>query len=669
MINPIATSTLPASACAMVWVRSNLIVIISLLGMALLYPTLGVAQQPNRITLLEQRLKDLSVQVPGINQQVTLSVSGASTQEFLRALAEAADLNINVDPAIEARIYNNFQSETALNILLFIAQEYNLDVNFIGTILSVRQLNPKDYRVPKVILADYVADLNQLTLSLENDSLVSVARTITQKTGTNVIVTNELNDKLVTLYVQNMDLAAALRQLAFNNQVKLAETADGAFVFLPLGQREENYINSGAELTTRRVRTTQQADDGSGMGGAGGALFIDAQGGRDSDTPPLLNVEADNTPIEEVIKYAADQVDANYFLFSQLQGTATTRLKQVSFNDLLTALLRGTAYAHKVENGIYLIGERRLEGLREMRVIQLQNRSIDTIQAMIPAEWRQGIEIKEFREQNTLLVAGPAPQVSEISAIIKQLDVRVPMVLIEVTMLDIRKGYNVKTGIAAGVSDSVRTGGTLLPGIDYTFGATSINDFLSRIGTGSFNLGRVTPNFYVTLSALEDNSNVELRSVPKLATLNGHVASMSIGSKRYYRLSTQNVMGSLNPQTVVTELYNEVDADMTINIKPLVSGDEQVTLNIKVDISDFTQDTPIDEPPPTTTSKFESIIRVRNEETVVLGGIERFETIDNSNGVPVLSRLPVLKWLFSNRSKGRNKIVSVVFIKPTIIYQ
>ncbi len=631
-------------------------------------PGRGIAQQIDRIAQLEQRLKDLSVQLPGINQQVTLSVSGASAQEFLRALAEAADLNINVDPAIETRIYNNFQGETALNILLFVAQEYGLDLSFVGTIISVRQLNPNAYRVPKIISADYDANLQQLTLGLENDSLINVARVITQKSGVNVIVTNELATKTVTLYVQNMELPAALRQLAFNNQLKLAETADGAFVFMPLGQREENFINNDAQLATRRVPITASMDDGMG-GGQAGSLYIDAQRTEEQDIMPLLQVEANNTPIEEVIKYAADQVNANYFLFSSIQGVATARLKQVSFDDLLTALLRGTTYSHKKENGIYLIGERRLEGLREVRVVQLQNRAIDTIQAMIPAEWRQGVEIKEFREQNTLLIAGPSPQVNDIASIIRQLDVRVPMVLIEVTMLDIRKGYNVKTGISAGVSDSIRTGGTILPGIDYTFGAASINDFLSRIGSGSFNLGRVTPNFYVSLSALEDNNNVELRSVPKLATLNGHTASMSIGSKRYYRLSTQNVMGSLSPQTVVTEQYNDVTADMTIDIRPVVSGDEQVTLNIKIDISDFTQDTPIDEPPPTTTSKFESIIRVGNEETVVLGGIERFETVNNSSGVPVLSRIPGLKWLFSSRNKGRSKVVSVVFIKPTIIYQ
>ncbi len=652
-------------------IRSYISFLFILLLMHAGYPPRAHAQQADRLALLAHRLDELAFELPGLAKKVSLSVSGASAQEFMRALAETAGLNINVDPGIQARIYNNFQSETARNILLFLAQEYDLDVSFIGTILSVRQLDPGRYRVAKPVRATFDEALGQLTLSLENDSLVSVARAITERSGTNVIVSGELRDRTVTLFIQHMELAAALRQLAFNNGLKVAETADGAFVFLPLGQREENYITGDAELATRRMPWGTPAAGAmeGGMEGQAGNLYVET-GGRDARAgTPLLDIEADNTPIGEVLKSAADQVGASYFLFSPLQGSASARLRQVTFDDLLTALLRGTMYSHKRENGIYLIGERRLEGLREVKAIQLQNRSIDTVQAMIPAEWRQGVEIKEFREQNTLLVAGPGPQVTEIAAIIKRLDTRVPMVLIEVTMLDIRKGYTIKTGIAAGVSDSVRTGGTLLSGLDFTFGAASVNDFLSRIGTGSFNLGRVTPNFYLTLKALEDNNNVELRSVPKLSTLNGHTASLGIGSSRYYRLSTQNVMGSLSPQTVVTEQYEKVDADMKINIRPVVSGDEQVTLDIKIDISDFTQDTPIDEPPPTTTSKFESIIRVRNEEMVVLGGIERFESSNNASGVPVLARIPVLKWLFSSRSKGRNKVVSVVFIKPTIIYQ
>jgi type IV pilus assembly protein PilQ len=49
-------------------------------------------------------------------------------------------------------------------------------------------------------------------------------------------------------------------------------------------------------------------------------------------------------------------------------------------------------------------------------------------------------------------------------------------------------------------------------------------------------------------------------------------------------------------------------------------------------------------------------------------GIERMEKSEEGSGTPVLSRIPILKWFFSKRSKTNSKIVSVVFIRPTIVY-
>jgi type IV pilus assembly protein PilQ len=62
------------------------------------------------------------------------------------------------------------------------------------------------------------------------------------------------------------------------------------------------------------------------------------------------------------------------------------------------------------------------------------------------------------------------------------------------------------------------------------------------------------------------------------------------------------------------------------------------------------------------------MIRVKNEEMIALGGIERIERSKKGSGVPILSRIPILKWIFSSRSNSKSKVVSVVFIKPVIIY-
>src|SRR5258708_1528418 len=83
-----------------------------------LTPVFLYAQQ-DRFQILEQRLKVLSAQVPGLNQKTELSVSNISLAEFLRALASANSLNLNVDPALTQKISNNFSDEKPINILIF----------------------------------------------------------------------------------------------------------------------------------------------------------------------------------------------------------------------------------------------------------------------------------------------------------------------------------------------------------------------------------------------------------------------------------------------------------------------------------------------------------------------------------------------------------------------
>lgn len=646
--------------------RTLFLALLSLLAVLSSTPELrGQTPSSERMRLIEERLRNLAITHAGLNQEVQLSMSGASAQEFLRALAQANNLNINIDPSLNFKIYNNFTNETALNVLLFLANQYNLDINLIGSIMSISQRAETRAPVPvRQINARYNPQNNTLSLELNNDSLGQVAKKITQISQKNVVVPVTLIGKTVTAFFSDAPFESALEKLAFANNLKVIRTNDNAYVFEALREGEELYIDNERNTAVRR-NPLPSINQGSQAGKFNISSKTTSLGNK------LISIDASNAAIVDLIRSASEEVNTNYFIYSDIRGNITTRINNISYDDFLGSLLQGTEYTYRRDNGVYLIGDRKLEGLRANKVVQLQYRSIDTIQAMIPTEWRKGVEIKEFREQNTLLLSGSSPQISEIENYIRQIDKLVPMVLIEVTLLDVRKGRTVSTGITAGVDTTgrIRSGGTLLPGIDYTFGAGSINDFLSRLGrNNSINLGRVTPNFYASIKALETNNNVEIRSVPKLSTLNGHIANLSIGSKRYYSTETQNVIPSFSSQTLITRQFTPVEANLAINIKPVVSGDDQVTLNIKVDISDFIGNPGPNEPPPTSTSKFESIIRARNEDMIVLGGLERTESTSSGSGVPLLSRIPVLKWFFSRKEKGTNKVVTIVFIKPTITY-
>jgi type IV pilus assembly protein PilQ len=412
-----------------------------------------------RLRLIQERLNNLAITVPGLNQKVQLNVSNVSAQEFLRALAQANNLNINIDPQLNFKVYNNFTNESALNVLVFLAKQYSLDINLLGSIMSVTKVpDQKPVVVVKEIKAQYNGQNNTLSVDLNGDTLVQVAQKIARVSGKNVVVPNSLLSKKVSVFLADAPFDTALEKLAFANDLKVVKTNDNVYVFQGLEEGEELYIND--EHTTAVKKNLKPVATGGGGPQGNLSLQSKVQAGK-----KLLSIDALNLNISDLIKNAAQQVNASYFLYSDIKGSITMHVNDITYDNLLTSVFQGTDYTYRVENGIYLIGDRKIEGLRSHKIIQLQNRSLDTIQNMIPNEWKRNVEIKEFREQNTILLSGSAPQIAEIEGFIKQLDKLVPMVLIEVTLIDVHKGKTIKTGISAGVADSVKTGGTIFPGL------------------------------------------------------------------------------------------------------------------------------------------------------------------------------------------------------------
>ncbi|MBC7913515.1 MAG: general secretion pathway protein GspD, partial [Pyrinomonadaceae bacterium] len=384
---------------------------IFLLFATLIY-TSAYAQQQGRIEALRDRLSNLSSTVPGLNQKVQLSVTGVSIQEFLRAIAQSNSLNINIDPNLNLKIYTNFSNETALNILVFLAKEYNLDISFVGSILTITQLQNGDPGLAAEVKATFDLSNNNLSLEINDEPLTKVARKISQISNKNIIVANSLLDKKISGYFANTPFETVLEKLAFSNDIKFVKTSDNIYVFQSLGEGEEVFINSDKNTGVRKTFKSGIATEGN--------IAISSRSLPDGRQ--VISVDATNALIGDLVRSASQEVNKNYFLYSDIQGSISTRVQDITFDNFLGSLFQGTAYTYKLENGVYLIGERKLEGLRTNRVIQLQNRSIDTIKAMIPNEWRNGVEIREFREQNTILLSGSGPQIAEIESYIKQLD-------------------------------------------------------------------------------------------------------------------------------------------------------------------------------------------------------------------------------------------------------
>jgi type IV pilus assembly protein PilQ len=386
-----------------------------------------------------------------------------------------------------------------------------------------------------------------------------------------------------------------------------------------------------------------------------------------------LNVVADNASIKDILKEVSKRSFRPYFLYDEPQGSASIFVENVSFESLLDYILNSSNLTFRQQDGVYLIGERNDEILRTTELVQLENRTVESVLEYIPVDMKSGVEVKEFTELNGLVLSGSRPNIEEIKRFLFSIDQVVPVVKIEVMIIDYQKSHGVTAGIdmKLGVGDtpdnsSYAFGGE---GANATLNSNTVNNLLSAFnGFGAVNLGPVQPDFYMTIQALETNGNLKVRSTPILSTLNGHESSLTIGNTEYYLEVNNNIIGTQNPITQQQQIYKAVNADLSLTIKPHVSSDEQVTLEITVNQSDFTARISETAPPGQVTREFKSLIRMRNGEMILLGGLEEKSVTETGQGLPLLSRIPVLKWIFGKRSKIKSKSKLHVFIKPVVIY-
>jgi type IV pilus assembly protein PilQ len=621
------------------------------------------AQGQTRLDSISRSFIDIGNDAPGLDDYVDITLTNSTLQSFLSGMGKAHRLNIIVDPGIDQTISVNFTNEKVSNILIFVCQKYDLGIQFTGAIMSFYKIKHEIFTKPKQASITQNAD-STITLDLKADTLSDVVKQLIIITNTNITLDPEVRNKLVNAYIQGENLSGVLQKIASGNNLELFKNKDGSYNIEP--DRSGGGINavSGSNSFPNAGSTQPKTTS---VNKKSKYLNIPFKIEKGVNSTSYLSFDVINQSLSDVIKSASENLGINYVFQTDILGTVTLSLNRVTYDQLLSILFKSTLYSYKKEGNIYVFGERPKEGIRESKVVSLQFRSVKDVTEAIPKEIGQGIQIYPFPELNSIILSGSSINIQEVESFIKSIDKPVPVITIEIMILDVKKSHDVSAGLKAGIGQSPPTqGGTILPGVDFTVGSGTINDILDKIGLTS--LGKLLPSFYLGIKALETNGYLDIQSTPKLATLNGHKASLNIGETSYYQEQNQNVVGVQNPQTIVTTVYKPVNADFTIDIEPTVSGNDNVTLTIKVNQSDFTQRVSQNGPPGTSNRKFESIIRVKNEEVVLLGGLEKTTRSDSGTGLPLLARVPFLKWIFGTRDKSKAKDKLLILIKPTIQY-
>jgi len=324
------------------------------------------------------------------------------------------------------------------------------------------------------------------------------------------------------------------------------------------------------------------------------------------------------------------------------------------------------------------LGNQNFNNQRDLGTQQQRSNTLQTgqtevsgIQDLIPDDVKQDLNIIVDRELNSFIVSGAGADIERFKQFVKEIDRQVPIVIVEVMILEVSRNATLDAGVEWGIgTEPTTTQGSIFPETGLTLGAETVNRILGRIdGSSFFNVGQVGANFFARIRASESNGNIKIRSSPRITTLNGHRAYFSNGQTSYFEITQNNFIGTQNPAISESTIFQAIDAELSLEVLPFVSADGEVTMDIKVIQSSFTGERISENGPPEINSReFTSIIKARNNDIVVLGGLEERAKNDSGSGVPFLARVPVIKWLFSRRIRTDSRSKLTVLIKPTIIY-
>ncbi|MDA3868893.1 MAG: pilus (MSHA type) biogenesis protein MshL, partial [Gammaproteobacteria bacterium] len=206
--------------------------------------------------------------------------------------------------------------------------------------------------------------------------------------------------------------------------------------------------------------------------------------------------------------------------------------------------------------------------------------------------------------------------------------------------------------------------------------------FFQITGTNTTGSGE---NLSATLKALETFGDVKVLSSPKVMALNNQTAMLKVVDNAVY-FSVEVTPEIINaatgvvtsPATISTDI-NTVPIGFVMSVMPFIDSNDVVTLNIRPTISrivdtvndpnpELAKEGVISSIPVIQVREIESVLKVNNGDTAVIGGLMQDQVNKKTIGVPILSSIPFLGALFSYQDDEYVKSELVIFIRPVVVH-
>lgn len=266
--------------------------------------------------------------------------------------------------------------------------------------------------------------------------------------------------------------------------------------------------------------------------------------------------------------------------------------------------------------------------------------------------------------KNALVILATPKDYRLVEAALRKLDVTPLQVLIEATILEVV------------LNDALRYG------VEWFFKSGNNEISLTGLATGAaaftpvgpalsgFNYFLNTSDIKVVVNALDQVSTVNMLSSPQLFVLDNETATLQVGDQ--VPIATQSATSTLTSDAQTVNSIEYRDTGVILAVTPRVNSGGLVTLDIVQEVSDVSQTTSsnittLQNSPTIAQRRLESTVAVQSGGTVALGGLIRDNQTATSEGVPFLSRIPIIGWLFGQRADSATRTELLVLLTPRVV--
>ncbi len=301
--------------------------------------------------------------------------------------------------------------------------------------------------------------------------------------------------------------------------------------------------------------------------------------------------------------------------------------------------------------------------------------------------------------QSGVIVARAMPkELRDIAAYLKATQLSVErQVILEAKIIEVQLSDGYQSGVnwaAFGSGRTRATGGVIQPGanLSNTPDATLSNGAVSAVagsaistvtssGGTLFGLAVQGTNFSALISFLETQGAVQVLSSPRISTLNNQQAVLKVGTDEFFvtgvsgGTTTPSAGGAITTMPnvtlrpffsgVVLDVLPQIDRDgnIMLHIRPSVSQVSTVNKNINLGVGGQLT-LPLAS---SSASEADSVVRAKNGQVVVIGGLMREASSNDRSQVPGVGNAPVVGKLFGSTSRSAQKRELVILLKPTVI--